>query len=288
MLFAEIVEPYYIGESHDVAAIFKPRGWHSIEQDRSGDSIVEWLRNHLRELPDCELTDANQEGSSTNVVGDGFLDELGMLYRLDFETSGIMLFALTRSAFERMKRAQDQMALEKRYVLVCSESSGALPGSMPPSRTGERAALVQGICAGREKRVESYFRGYGKRGARVACIAPEFLPKTHKKTAKSLYETLYHRGLRLESDESIALLGAGAQTRPLILAEVSIRRGFRHQIRAHNAWLGLPIIGDALYGGTGARRLMLEAFSVALLEGRQVLDEWRLHAGIAGIKEVMR
>jgi 23S rRNA pseudouridine1911/1915/1917 synthase len=29
---------------------------------------------------------------------------------------------------------------------------------------------------------------------------------------------------------------------------VRIRRGFRHQIRCHLAWLGYPILGDPLYG----------------------------------------
>jgi len=29
---------------------------------------------------------------------------------------------------------------------------------------------------------------------------------------------------------------------------VSIRRGFRHQVRAHLAHLGYPILGDPLYG----------------------------------------
>lgn len=35
--------------------------------------------------------------------------------------------------------------------------------------------------------------------------------------------------------------------------------GFRHQIRAHLAILGCPIIGDELYGGQLARRLMLHS-----------------------------
>jgi 23S rRNA pseudouridine1911/1915/1917 synthase len=41
--------------------------------------------------------------------------------------------------------------------------------------------------------------------------------------------------------------------------EVSIARGFRHQIRAHFAWLGLPLIGDRLYGGRESPLLRLVA-----------------------------
>ena len=40
-----------------------------------------------------------------------------------------------------------------------------------------------------------------------------------------------------------------------------IRKGFRHQIRAPLAWVGLPILGDSLYEGPPAPRLYLESRS---------------------------
>jgi 23S rRNA pseudouridine1911/1915/1917 synthase len=39
------------------------------------------------------------------------------------------------------------------------------------------------------------------------------------------------------------------------LVELSVERAFRHQIRAHLAYLGFPIAGDALYGGPAAPAL---------------------------------
>ena len=40
--------------------------------------------------------------------------------------------------------------------------------------------------------------------------------------------------------------------------------GRKHQIRAHLAHLGLPIIGDTLFGGAEASRLMLHAYRLSL------------------------
>ncbi len=48
------------------------------------------------------------------------------------------------------------------------------------------------------------------------------------------------------------------------LALIRMHRGFRHQIRAHCAALGHPLLGDATYGdGAGAARHMLHAYALA-------------------------
>lgn len=299
MLFAATFKPYILEERDSILAVFKPAGWHSVSQgDRDGggarESIVDWLVSRRAELADrsqlADTIDARVSGRPSSK--ERFFDELGMLYRLDFETSGILLFALTREAFERLRQAQDRLALEKRYILVCSESSGALPGSLPPSMAMERAALLRDVRAGRERRVTSYFRPYGVRGARVACIAEEFLAKTHKKTAHHLYETSYLRSRDLGAEATSgmrAIKTAGEALRSIsgdsnaALVECGIQRGFRHQIRAHSAWIGLPIVGDRLYGGAEASRLMLEAFSVRLWEGGKLVEEWNLRGGIADL-----
>lgn len=59
---------------------------------------------------------------------------------------------------------------------------------------------------------------------------------------------------------------------------VEPRTGRLHQIRAHLAALGHPIVGDRRYGGPAAPRLMLHAEAIALdLAGRRltVLAPWR-------------
>ena len=66
---------------------------------------------------------------------------------------------------------------------------------------------------------------------------------------------------------------AGDSRRALL--EVGLDTGRRHQIRAHLAWLGHPVVGDARYGKKGAR-MMLHALRLEFphpVEGRTVVCE---------------
>ena len=63
----------------------------------------------------------------------------------------------------------------------------------------------------------------------------------------------------------------GART----LLEVELETGRRHQIRAHLAWLGHPVVGDSRYGTKGPR-LGLHALSLSVVhprDGRELVFE---------------
>jgi 23S rRNA-/tRNA-specific pseudouridylate synthase len=53
------------------------------------------------------------------------------------------------------------------------------------------------------------------------------------------------------------------------LLEVTIPTGRAHQIRVHLAHIGLPILGDLIYGGKPYKRLMLHSAYISLL-GREI------------------
>ena len=52
---------------------------------------------------------------------------------------------------------------------------------------------------------------------------------------------------------------------PSLEIRVALARGFRHQIRAQLAWIGLPIMGDPLYGGAEDDRLRLYAVALSFV-----------------------
>jgi hypothetical protein len=69
-------------------------------------------------------------------------------------------------------------------------------------------------------------------------------------------------------------------TGPFSLLELTILRGARHQIRAHLADAGFPIVGDSLYGlesSDRAERMFLHHFEITLpgFEARWMPD-WDL------------
>jgi len=295
MPFSDQKEPSIITIAHGAIAVFKPAGWHSVFQgvelkspralnERSAadfEDMVSWLSSHADILPASELKDAAKAwqarfaGLQAQVqpkAADRFLSELGMLYRLDRETSGIMLFALDRATMESMRAAQNAFMLKKRYILMSEASDIELAGSLPRSRSAEREVLLSALYEGNTMPIVSYFRSYGPRGGLVSCIEPSFRLKAKKKITKDRYQT------DLSAAKPMQWPAAGA-----ICIEAEIRKGFRHQIRAHCAWMGLPIIGDLQYGGGSSKRLWLEAFSVSLMDGGQCVAEWKLHDGPTAI-----
>jgi 23S rRNA pseudouridine1911/1915/1917 synthase len=177
-----------------------------------------------------------------------------MISRLDKGTSGIILFAKSPELRLRLFELVARGEIAKEYRLLASQSSQPLPGSLPGLKP---VALGRDIGSAGPTAlwttVESYFRSYGERGARVACVDREHAEECPKKLTKKTYATQ----IKTEAEASDLVTEPAA-----LVLSARICAGFRHQIRAHLAWSGYPILGDLDYGGQGARRLFLEAHRI--------------------------
>jgi 23S rRNA pseudouridine1911/1915/1917 synthase len=138
--------------------------------------------------------------------------EGGAVHRLDADTSGCVLFARDREAWELLRAQLSERTVEKVYLaLVAGRVSSGGVCSVPIAQRGGRAVPVPD--EGRGDRLPS----------RTGTPRP----------AETRWEV------------------AHAFERHTLL-EVRIPTGAMHQIRAHLAFLGHPVAGDVDYGGAAA------------------------------------
>ena len=193
----------------------------------SSDSFV--IANKPHGIPTVPLKGQSTDGTLLGLVAELFPDvlsvkgrnswECGAVHRLDTATGGLVVFARTQGMYDHLLSVQTSGRFLKTYrALTCND--GRLKGQDPVFDAEGRMEIA------------SYFRSYGPGSKQVR-------PTSDIKRADSpvLYTTL------------VRSLGDGA-------FECTITRGFRHQIRAHLAWIGSPIIGDPLYGSAAEGEIL--------------------------------
>ncbi|MGI3183797.1 RluA family pseudouridine synthase [Nioella aestuarii] len=150
----------------------------------------------------------------------GFEDKPRLVHRLDKDTSGVLLLARTREAAKALTTAIRHRETRKIYW--------ALVAGVPTPYLGEiRFGLMKAPGHGRKGE-----------GEKMIAIHPRDMDQNpDAKRAHTLYATLYR----------VASRAAWVAMEPIT--------GRTHQLRAHMAEIGHPIIGDGKYGGSGQENL---------------------------------
>lgn len=143
--------------------------------------------------------------------------EGGIGHRLDLETSGVLLGARNRPAWEALRAALAAPDCTKTYYAEVVGAPPALATALDFACAGPSGVYVVTAAIGRT----------GRRGARVKVGGKGRGP--------------------LEARTEIVVL---EQRESTTLVEARLSRGRAHQVRAHLAYLGCPVLNDAIYGAS--------------------------------------
>lgn len=142
-----------------------------------------------------------------------------LLHRLDVGTSGVLLFAKNEIVYEKMR---DLFRLKKIKKIYWAYSAHALEAELPLDITHSLAhhpkskkRMVVVEPSKMAKRPQTFYRGNP-------------LPAHSRILSMTNEEWLKHHFFRYE---------------------VEIITGVMHQIRAHCRFIGIPLVGDPIYGG---------------------------------------
>lgn len=159
-----------------------------------------------------------------------------LIHRLDRDVSGLMVFAKTHEAYLSLKDQLQRRQIRRRYL-------AAVEGQMPLTPTGEW------------KWVDAFLQDAGPTRPVRVLRQPPVAPKGGRaggssKASGPVRAVTYYR---------VLAAGHGAS-----LLAVRLETGRKHQIRAHLASIGHPVLNDRVYIRTPpAGRLALHAWELA-------------------------
>lgn len=166
--------------------------------------------------------------------------EPGLLHRLDQATSGVLLFAKNTNAMAYYLSIWKTSQVSKTYRAL------SLSPPQPPNLLGFRHGATSFT-------LRNPIRHLGRRASKVE-VADKLLPTSGNWRQAVTHLVKWDRVRYRPFAET-----------DLFDLEVRIETGVLHQIRAHLAHVGAPIVGDELYGGiTPAPRLYLHCWKIRI------------------------
>jgi len=239
---SEPEKPYIFHETASLLVVYKPALMHSapLVEGEPG-TLLAWCVDKFPEVLQVQ--------GRKQIEG-------GLLHRLDRDTSGLVLFARNQTAYDALSAQQEAGVFMKEYEAICTNEASVR--SHPSLNLNPSVTYINGFppapsLAEPPFTIKSGFRAFGPSRREVRPVLAENSSFGSKGTKRER-AIAWDRGqpymseiLSIEPPASEGGAGDGAQE---VRLRVRLTRGFRHQIRCHLAWIGLPIRGDNLYGSS--------------------------------------
>ncbi len=164
-----------------------------------------------------------------------------VLHRLDTGTRGLVLIARNEKWYRYMNEQQREGRFIKHYYALTTHKNPTNGYPAFPYRLIDHQIVD----------IISSFRPYGVGRKEVRPVSQGSSPFAKKKKGGTLYT----------SSVCIEDVYQGKT-----LYNVSLDKGFRHQVRSHLAWAASPLIGDDLYQGEEHPLLHLIAYKIGFYE----------------------
>lgn len=177
----------------------KPRGMHSV---RHRDEDPKTAADELLDMrPALQSVSPDER-------------EAGLVQRLDQWTSGCLVAAKTRDAWERLRQSQAHGEWRKTYLM-----------------------LVEGKVPWLEEMVDSPIML--RKGATRVYPEPPGRLRGNLIEAETMFTALGHLSIK---------------SRPMTILRAELDKATRHQVRFHASHIGFPLVGDTQYGAHSSLR----------------------------------
>lgn len=255
---SKINEPIILFEDQDIVVINKPAGVvvNRAETTRE-QTLQDWFAQKIEATSDPHAGVEGSDDWSSLVPPDFdasfgspeaiFAERLGMVHRLDKDTSGVMVWAKNPGALVHLLAQFKQRLVQKTYLCLTHGKFSLPVGSIsaPLGRASQDrkifAVQAEGRPAITDYQVLENFRGFSwELLEEVLALQPQWLQQPEKLAAK-----LKELKQKLHLYQGFSLV------------ECQPKTGRTHQIRVHLKHLHHPLVGDAVY--VGKKRATLDA-----------------------------
>lgn len=200
-------------------------------------------------LPSTYKNDEDNSDCAVRQVTDMFPELLsvsgyknregGLLYRLDNDTGGLLVFCRNTEKFNHFKVLQDNNKLFKKYLAVVAVNGDENLESLKYDFDYDHLNLV--FCDNLYSNLEIYNRFSPLASSNSYKIDFKII---HSRKSKKKMEVVKSR----RDSKYVTFFKLCGKKENQLLIEVYIQHGIRHQIRVHLKSVKLGIVNDDLYG----------------------------------------